>query len=157
MNNAADTLYFIQRLQETGGKPIGMKIVIGQQEPLEDLFKTMKELNIYPDFITIDGSEGGSGATYKSMADSMGMPLIPALLTCIDTANQYGVRDKFKLFASGKLITPDKVAIALAIGADAVNSARGFMMASGCIMALQCNSGQCPSGVATTNPHYQKR
>ena len=101
MNNAADTLYFIQRLQETGGKPIGMKIVIGQQEPLEDLFKTMKELNIYPDFITIDGSEGGSGATYKSMADSMGMPLIPALLTCIDTANHYGVRDKFKVFASG--------------------------------------------------------
>ena len=87
--------------KESGGKPVGMKIVIGQQEPLEDLFKTMKELNIYPDFITIDGSEGGSGATYKSMADSMGMPLIPALLTCIDTANHYGVRDKFKVFASG--------------------------------------------------------
>ena len=116
----------------------------------------MKELNIYPDFITIDGSEGGSGATYKSMADCMGLPLIPALLTFIDTANHYGVRNKFKVFASGKLITPDKVAIALAIGADAVSSARGFMMAS-CIMALQCNSGQCPSGVATTNPHYQKR
>ena len=115
----------------------------------------MKELNIYPDFITIDGSEGGSGATYKSMADCMGLPLIPALLTFIDTANHYGVRNKFKVFASGKLITPDKVAIALAIGADAVSSARGFMMASGCIMALQCNSGQCPS-VATTNPHYQK-
>ena len=113
---------------------------------MEDLFKTMKELNIYPDFITIDGSEGGSGATYKSMADSMGMPLIPALLTFIDTANHYDIRDKFKVFAAGKLITPDKVAIALAIGADAVNSARGFMMASGCIMALQCNSGQCPSG-----------
>lgn len=75
-----------------------MKIVIGQQEPLEDLFKTMKELNIYPDFITIDGSEGGSGATYKSMADSMGMPLIPALLTFIDTANHYDIRDKFKVF-----------------------------------------------------------
>ncbi|MGR4032135.1 FMN-binding glutamate synthase family protein, partial [Bacillus sp. ZZQ-131] len=116
LKNATDTLCFIQQLQESGGKPVGMKIVIGQQEPLEDLFKTMKELNIYPDFITIDGSEGGSGATYKSMADSMGMPLIPALLTCIDTANHYGVRDKFKVFASGKLITPDKVAIALAIG-----------------------------------------
>ena len=133
-------------MQENGGKPVGMKIVIGQQEPLENLFKTMKELNIYPDFITIDGSEGGSGATYKSMADSMGMPLIPALLTFIDIANHYDIRDKFKVFAAGKLITPDKVAIALAIGADAVNSARGFMMASGCIMALQCNSGQCPSG-----------
>ena len=73
----------------------------------------MKELNIYPDFITIDGSEGGSGATYKSMADYMGLPLIPALLTFIDTANHYGVRNKFKVFASGKLITPDKVAIVL--------------------------------------------
>ena len=93
----------------------------------------MKELNIYPDFITIDGSEG-SGATYKSMADYMGLPLIPALLTFIDTANHYGVRNKFKVFASGKLITPDKVAIVLAIGADAVSSARGFMMASGCII-----------------------
>ncbi|MEY8350590.1 FMN-binding glutamate synthase family protein [Bacillus cereus] len=156
LHHARDALRFIHDLQEKGGKPVGMKIVIGQQDALEDLLQTMKELNMYPDFITIDGSEGGSGATYKSMADSMGMPLIPALITFVDTACRFGVRDKLKIFASGKLVTPDKVAIALAIGADAVNSARGFMMASGCIMALQCNSGQCPSGVATTNPRYQK-
>ncbi|PEM39110.1 FMN-binding glutamate synthase family protein [Bacillus pseudomycoides] len=156
LHYAKDALRFIHDLQEKGGKPVGMKIVIGQQKPLEELLQTMKELNIYPDFITIDGSEGGSGATYKSMADSMGIPLIPALITFVDTACRFNVRDKLKVFASGKLVTPDKVAIALAIGADAVNSARGFMMASGCIMALQCHSGQCPSGVATTNPHYQK-
>jgi glutamate synthase domain-containing protein 2 len=116
--------------------------------------ETMLRLGIYPDFFTVDGSEGGSGATYKSMADSMGLPLIPALLTFVDTAHRYGVRDRFAIFASGKLITPDKVAIALAIGADAVNSARGFMMANGCIMALQCHTGHCPSGVATTDPKY---
>jgi glutamate synthase domain-containing protein 2 len=115
----------------------------------------MIKLNIYPDFFTIDGGEGGSGATYKAMADAMGLPLIPALITFVDTAYRYGVRDQFKIFASGKLISPDKVAIALGIGADAVNSARGFMMANGCIMALQCHTGHCPAGVATTNPKLQ--
>ncbi|MDM5189293.1 FMN-binding glutamate synthase family protein [Bacillus sp. DX4.1] len=156
LHNTTEALLFIQELQESGSKPIGMKLVIGQQKPLEELLQMMKELGIYPDFITIDGSEGGSGATYKSMADSMGIPLMPALITFIDTACRFGVRDKFKIFASGKLVTPDKVAIALAIGADAINSARGFMMANGCIMALQCHTGQCPSGVATTNPRFQK-
>jgi glutamate synthase domain-containing protein 2 len=129
--------------------------VIGQQQILNEFFETMIRLNIYPDFFTIDGGEGGSGATYKSMADSMGLPLIPGLITFVDTAHRYGVRDNFKIFASGKLISPDKVAIAMAIGADAVNSARGFMMASGCIMALQCHTGHCPAGVATTNPKLQ--
>jgi glutamate synthase domain-containing protein 2 len=155
LKNAEDALLFVQKLQDKGGKPIGIKIVIGQQDRLEEFFETMVRMNIYPDFITVDGGEGGSGATYKSMADSMGLPLIPGLITLVDTAYKYGVRDKFKIFASGKLITPDKVAIALAIGADAVNSARGFMMANGCIMALQCHTGNCPAGVTTTNPKYQ--
>jgi glutamate synthase domain-containing protein 2 len=155
LKNAEDTLWFIRDLQEKGGKPIGLKIVIGQQKALEEFFETMNRLGIYPDFITVDGGEGGSGATFKSMADSMGLPLIPGLITFVDTAYRFGVRDKFKIFASGKLISPDKVAIALAIGADAISSARGFMMANGCIMALQCHTGQCPAGVATTNPKYQ--
>ena len=124
---------------------------------MEDLFKAMKELNIYPDFITIDGSEGGSGARINQWQIVLGLPLISCITYIVLIQRIITVfGNKLKVFASGKLITPDKVAIALAIGADAVNSARGFMMASGCIMALQCNSGQCPSGVATTNPHYQK-
>ncbi|SHE76680.1 Glutamate synthase domain-containing protein 2 [Seinonella peptonophila] len=150
-----EALRFIQRLQQRGGKPVGIKIVIGQQKSLEELLQAMIRLNIFPDFITVDGSEGGSGATYKAMADAMGMPLIPALITFIDTVHRYGIRERFRVFASGKLISPDKVAIALAIGADAVNSARGFMMANGCIMALQCHTGRCPAGVATTDPKYQ--
>ncbi len=150
-----DTLEFIQTLQEAGGKPVGIKIVVGQQRKLEELFEAMVALDIYPDFITVDGGEGGSGATFKSMADSMGLPLYPALITVTDTAHAYGIRERIRIFASGKLISPDKVAIALALGADAVNSARGFMMANGCIMAMQCHTGKCPTGVTTTDPKYQ--
>lgn len=155
LTNPEEALLFVKELQEKGGKPVGLKIVIGQQSILNQFFETMVRLQIYPDFFTIDGGEGGSGATYKAMADSMGLPLIPALITFVDTAYRFGVRDQFKIFASGKLISPDKVAIALAIGADAVNSARGFMMANGCIMALQCHTGHCPAGVATTDPKFQ--
>jgi glutamate synthase domain-containing protein 2 len=116
----------------------------------------MKRLAIYPDFLTVDGGEGGSGATFKSMADSMGLPLYAALIAATDAAVETGVRDRFAVFASGKLISPDKVAIALALGADATVSARGFMIANGCIMALQCHTGRCPAGVTTTDPKYQE-
>lgn len=154
LKTSADVLQFIKQLQDEGGKPVGMKIVVGHQSRLENLFETMVQLDIYPDFITVDGGEGGSGATFKAMADTMGLPLIPGLLALVDTAHRYGVRERFRVFASGKLISADKVAIALAIGADAVNSARGFMMANGCIMAMQCHTGKCPTGVTTTDPKY---
>ncbi|TVY07855.1 FMN-binding glutamate synthase family protein [Paenibacillus cremeus] len=155
LTNSEEALRFIRTLQEAGGKPVGVKIVVGDQHRLEEFFQTMIRLDIFPDFITVDGSEGGSGATFKAMADGMGLPLFAALLILDDTARQFGVRDRFKIFASGKLITPDKVAIALALGADCVNSARGFMMANGCIMALQCHTGKCPTGVTTTDSEYQ--
>lgn len=155
LSNAEEALAFVREMQERSGKPIGIKIVIGLQSDLEYFMETMIKMDIYPDFITVDGAEGGTGATYKAMADSMGLPLIPGLITFIDTAIKYGIRDKFKVIASGKLISPDKVAIALAIGADLISSARGFMMANGCIMALQCHTGKCPAGVATTNKKYQ--
>lgn len=150
-----DTMQFIGRLQAEGGKPVGIKIVIGDPDSLNAFFAAMVNMDIYPDFITVDGSEGGSGATFKSMADGMGLPLFSALIALDDAARRYGVRDKFAIFASGKLISADKVAIALALGADCVNSARGFMMANGCIMALQCHTGKCPTGITTTHPKYQ--
>jgi glutamate synthase domain-containing protein 2 len=156
LRNPEQALGFISRLQEVGGKPVGIKIVVGHHLVLDELFSVMVRLGIYPDFITVDGSEGGSGATYKAMADTMGLPLYPALIAVVDKAEQFGIRDKFKIFASGKLISADKIAIALAIGADAVNSARGFMMANGCIMALQCHTGKCPAGVTTTDPKQQE-
>lgn len=151
-----EALEFIRTLQQEGGKPIGIKIVVGDPKRLEPFFQAMLDMDIYPDFITVDGSEGGSGATFKAMADGMGLPLFAGLLILDDTARKFGIRDRFKIFASGKLITPDKVAIALALGADAVNSARGFMMANGCIMALQCHTGKCPAGVTTTDDKYQE-
>ncbi len=155
LTNGRDALEFVAKLQQVGGKPVGIKIVVGQQRKLDELFEMMIAMDIYPDFITVDGGDGGSGATFKSMADSMGLPLYSALIVVVDTAYAYGIRDRFRIFASGKLIAPDKVAIAMAIGADAVNSARGFMMANGCIMAMQCHTGKCPTGVTTTDPRYQ--
>ncbi|SDO78047.1 Glutamate synthase domain-containing protein 2 [Paenibacillus sp. yr247] len=156
LTNPEEALRFISTLQEEGGKPVGVKIVVGDPKRLEPFFQAMLVLDIYPDFITVDGSEGGSGATFKAMADGMGLPLFSALLILDDTARKFGVRDRFKIFASGKLITPDKVAIALALGADCVNSARGFMMANGCIMAMQCHTGKCPTGITTTDFKYQE-
>jgi len=155
LRNPEETLQFVKQLQDKGGKPVGLKIVVGDASRLAAFFDAMLALDIYPDFLTVDGSEGGSGATYKAMADSMGLPLYPALVILDDAARRYGVRDRLRIFASGKLITPDKVAIALALGADAVNSARGFMMANGCIMALQCHTGKCPTGITTTDSKYQ--
>ncbi|WP_261300507.1 FMN-binding glutamate synthase family protein [Paenibacillus andongensis] len=156
LTNPEDALRFIDRLQREGGKPVGVKIVVGDPKRIEPFFQAMVDLDMYPDFITVDGSEGGSGATFKAMADGMGLPLFTALLILDDTARRFGVRNRFKIFASGKLVTPDKVAIALALGADCVNSARGFMMANGCIMAMQCHTGKCPTGITTTDFKYQK-
>ncbi|WP_370541853.1 glutamate synthase-related protein [Alicyclobacillus sp. SO9] len=156
LHSVEDTVRFVQMLQEEGGKPVGIKIVVGDKDRLERFIEEMAALKAYPDFITVDGSEGGSGATFKSMADSMGLPLYPALVLIDNALRKYGIRDEVKVFASGKLISADKVAIALALGADAVNSARGFMMANGCIMALQCHTGKCPTGITTTDPKYQE-
>jgi len=155
LKSTEDTMKFVQMLQQEGGKPVGIKIVVGDKERLDAFIADMVRLDIFPDFITVDGSEGGSGATFKSMADSMGLPLYPALILLDDALRRHGIRRRVAVFASGKLISPDRVAIALALGADGVNSARGFMMANGCIMAYQCHTGKCPTGVTTTNPRYQ--
>ncbi len=156
LHNAEETLAFVRELQQAGGKPIGIKIVVGTKESLYEFFAAMKRLDVYPDFLTIDGGEGGSGATFKAMADAMGLPLYPALIAAHDAAVESGVRERFAIFAAGKLVSADKVAIALALGADATLSARGFMMANGCIMALQCHTGKCPAGITTTDPRHQQ-
>ena len=147
---------FIDEMREKGGKPIGIKIVMGGSDSANDLARFMSETGRGPDFITIDGSEGGSGATYQEMADSMGIPIKSGLIYCDNALRKYGVRDKVKLFASGKLFSPDKIAIALASGADLVNIARGMMISVGCIGAEKCHTNKCPVGVATTDPVHQK-
>ncbi|WP_019241590.1 MULTISPECIES: FMN-binding glutamate synthase family protein [Bacillus] len=146
---------FIEKLRTVGGKPIGIKIVVGDMEALENMINYMKVSGTGPDFITVDGGEGGTGATVQELADAVGLPLHAALPILDSMLKQYGIRDRVKIIASGKLITPDRIAIALAMGADLVNIARGFMFSVGCIMAGKCHTNECPVGVATTDRKLQ--
>ncbi|TFJ91900.1 FMN-binding glutamate synthase family protein [Lentibacillus salicampi] len=147
---------FIERVREHSGKPVGMKIVVGSQFEADDLAKQMRDTGKGPDFITVDGGEGGTGASYQELTDSVGLPIKSALPLVDNSLKKYGVRDQVKVIASGKLYSPDKVAIALSMGADMVNIARAFMMTVGCIQTLKCASNVCPVGVATTDPDLQK-
>lgn len=147
---------FIEKIRDVSGKPVGIKIVVGGGDSLEELATYMKETGKGPDFITVDGGEGGTGATYQELADAVGLPVKSALMIVNHTLTKYGVRDRVKIIASGKLFTPDRIAVALALGADLVNIARGFMITVGCIGAQKCHTNQCPVGVATTDPHFQK-
>jgi glutamate synthase (ferredoxin) len=147
---------FVLRIRRETGKPVGVKIVIGSEDYFEEFVQYMALTKTYPDFISIDGGEGGTGATYKSMADSVGLPIKPALMIAHDILKRYNMREKVKIIASGKLFSPDRVAIALSMGADIVQIARGLMIAVGCIGAEKCHSNECPVGVATTNPKLQK-
>ncbi|WP_414050511.1 FMN-binding glutamate synthase family protein [Macrococcus animalis] len=156
MENNIDLLRFVERLQDLSGKPVGFKMVVGNLEMLYSLVADMKETGIYPDFITLDGGEGGTGATYQELEDTVGLPLFSALPILNAVLVENGLRDNIKIIASGKLITPDKVAIALGLGADLVQVARAMMMSVGCIMAQQCHTNDCPVGVATTDPEKEK-
>ncbi|WP_430790169.1 FMN-binding glutamate synthase family protein [Virgibacillus flavescens] len=147
---------FIERIREVSGKPVGMKIVIGSNQEAEELAKQIRDLNQSPDFITVDGGEGGTGASYQELTDSVGLPIKSALPLVHQALIKYGVRDRVKIIASGKLFSPDRVAIALGMGADLVNIARAFMFTVGCIQTLKCESNVCPVGVATTDPELQK-
>ncbi len=147
---------FIEKIRDVSGKPVGIKIVIGSDETFEEFVKYMAENQRYPDYIAIDGGEGGTGATYQAMADTLGLPVKPALMIARELLEKYNIRDRVKLFVSGKLFSPDRVAIALALGADVVVIARGLMISVGCIAAGICATGNCPVGVATTNPDLQK-
>lgn len=151
-----ELLAFVERLREIGGKPVGIKLVVGKLQDIDSLVREMARSQIVPDFITIDGSEGGTGATYQELADTVGLPLKAALPYVHHLLIEHGLRDRVKLFASGKLITADKIAIALALGADLVNIARGLMFNVGCIQAQVCHTNRCPVGVATTDPKLQR-
>lgn len=150
------TLDFIARLQELSGLPVGFKICLGRVDQFRALARGMKTRNICPDFIAIDGAEGGTGAAPKSFMDDVGMPLLRALPLAHQILVEEGVRDRLKLLSSGKLINAGRQLKALSLGADAVCSARGFMLAIGCIQALQCNKNSCPVGITTHNPKLQR-
>ena len=148
---------FIATLRElSNGKPIGFKLCIGDTKEFEMICQEMISQNCYPDFITIDGAEGGTGAAPLEFADGVGMPLEPGLIFVNKTLVRFGIRDKIRIISSGKIISGYSILRAVALGADICNSARGFMFSLGCIQALRCNNNECPTGVATQNKMLMK-
>jgi len=152
-----ELMYFIQQLRElSNGKPVGFKLCLGQPWQFMSIVKAMLQTNILPDFIVVDGSEGGTGAAPVELINYMGTPLREGLLFVHNSLVGAGLREKIKIGASGKIISAFDISSTMAIGADWVNSARGFMFAVGCIQAQSCHTNQCPVGVATQDPDRQK-
>ncbi|OZG73014.1 FMN-binding glutamate synthase family protein [Hahella sp. CCB-MM4] len=146
-------LHFVQKLRElSGGKPVGFKLCIGRQSEFIAICKAMIETNIKPDFITVDGGEGGTGAAPLEYSNSVGMPLRDAIAFVADTLTGFGLKQDIKIIASGKVFTAFHLIRCLALGADLCNSARGMMLALGCVQSLVCNTNRCPTGIATQDP-----
>lgn len=155
--NPIELIQFVEKLRElSGGKPIGFKLCIGKKSEFLSICKAMVQLNSYPDFIVIDGAEGGTGAAPPEFSNSVGMPLLDALAFADDALRGFAIRDQLKLVASGKILTGFHIVRAMALGADFCYSARAMMMAVGCIQALECNKNTCPTGVATQDPELIK-
>jgi glutamate synthase domain-containing protein 2 len=148
----------IARVRELTGKPVGVKTAIGDWSFAQDLAEAVlrRGLLFAPDFLVIDGGEGGSGAAPQALADHVALSIMEALPHVVDVLAASGLASRIRVVASGKLVTPAKVAWALACGADFVNTARGFMFALGCIQALRCHTNTCPTGVATHNTRLQR-
>lgn len=146
-------LEFVQDLRNlSGGKPVGFKLCIGQPAEFFAICKAMQETGILPDFITVDGSEGGTGAAPIELTNSVGMPLREGLHLVHSALQGIGVRQQIRVIASGKVFSAFHLFRLLALGADTVNAARAMMFALGCIQSRQCNSDKCPTGIATQNP-----
>lgn len=152
-----EMMQFIKLLREkSGGKPIGFKLCIGHRREFMCLVKAMLETGIKPDYIVVDGKEGGTGAAPLEFSNHVGMPLIEGLDFVHNTLRGAGIREDIRIGASGKLVTAFEIVRALSMGADWVNSARGFMFAIGCIQAQACHTNCCPVGVATQDPIRQR-
>lgn len=147
--------HWITHWQDITGKPVGIKVVAGDNNSFEEIARYMKETGKHPDFISIDGAEGGTGATYQEMADVLGLPIFSGIHILDQTLKKHGVRDKVKIFASGMLATADKMAIALSLGADLIYVARAAMNTVGCINAAKCHTNLCPVGITSHLPHLE--
>lgn len=158
VSSADDLLDMINHVRDVTGKPTGFKAVIGAYAWLDDLCTAIHQRGIEsaPDFITIDSADGGTGAAPASLMDYMGLPLKESLPLVIDILYKHGLRDRIRVVASGKLVTPGQVAWALCLGADVAATARGFMFSLGCIQALQCNKNTCPTGITTHDKDLQR-
>ncbi len=153
-SNPVEMIEFISKVRElSGGKPVGIKMCVGDFNEVRELIKKMKELDRYPDFITIDGGEGGTGAAPLVFSNSVGTPLIDGLKLVNDLLIEYDLKSEIKIIASGKASSSFDIIKLISLGADCVNAARAFMLSLGCIQARECNSNTCPVGVATQNRH----
>ncbi len=157
-SNMDELLDMVERVREITGKPVGIKTAIGGWQFMHELAEAVNRrgLACAPDFLTVDGGEGGSGAAPQALADHMALSIVEALPRVIDCLIETGLRERIKIIASGQLITPAKAAWALACGADFINTARGYMFALGCIQALRCHQNTCPTGITTHNPRLQR-
>lgn len=145
-------MQFIHKLRElSGGKPIGIKLCLGYHHEFNDLVNSMLKLKIYPDYIVVDGAEGGTGAAPLEFSNYMGTPGKDALLYVVNKLNEVGLKNNIKVISTGKITTAFDIVRLLCLGADATYAARSMLLALGCIQALRCNTNQCPTGVATQN------
>jgi glutamate synthase domain-containing protein 2 len=158
IKNVGDILDMVERIRQVTGKPVGFKFVLGHSQWIDDLLTEINQRGSAsaPDFMTLDSADGGTGAAPQPLMDYVGLPLKESLPLLVNMLEKYHLREQIKIIASGKLITPSKVAWALAVGADCIVSARGNMFALGCIQALQCNKNTCPTGITTHNPKLQQ-
>jgi glutamate synthase domain-containing protein 2 len=158
ISNVDELLDMVERIRTATGKPVGIKTAIGGWQFMQDLTDAILRRGHHcaPDFIAIDGGEGGSGAAPQALADHMSLSIIEGLPRVVDSLIEADLRNRIKVIAAGKLVTPAKAAWALACGADFVNTARGFMFSLGCIQALRCHQNTCPTGIATHNPKLQR-
>lgn len=152
-----EMMYFVGKLRKiSGGKPVGLKFCLGNKWEFIALCKAMLLTNITPDYISIDGSEGGTGAAPLEFTNSVGTPGIDALMFVHNSLVGFGLRKKIRIMSSGKVTTGFEMIKLIALGADLVYSARGMMLALGCIQALKCNANDCPTGIATQDPEFMQ-
>ena len=158
IKNPDDLLDMIAHIREVTGKPVGFKTAIGSDMYPRMLCEAISRRGTAsaPDFITVDGGEGGSGAAPQVLMDHVSLPIAEALPMLVDVLQSYGLRERVRVIASGRLVTSARVAWALCAGADFVTTARGFMFSLGCIQSLQCHMDTCPTGITTHNPRLQK-
>jgi glutamate synthase domain-containing protein 2 len=158
IRDARSLLDFIARVRDVSGRPTGFKSVFGSFHWLAELCEEIQRRGIEsaPDFITVDSGDGGTGAAPMTLLDNVGLPVRESLPRVVDILSAYELRDRIKVVASGKMINPVGVAQALCVGADFVNTARGFMFALGCIQAMKCNKNSCPTGITTHDKNLQR-
>ncbi|MCZ4353348.1 FMN-binding glutamate synthase family protein [Roseovarius aestuarii] len=158
VNDFDELLNILTHIRKVTGKPVGIKTVLGASSGWAPLFDLINQRGpeCAPDFITVDGGEGGTGASPMPLIDLVGMSLRDALPRMVDLRDRHGLKDRIRIIASGKLVNPSDVAWAICAGADIVTSARGFMFSLGCIQALKCNRNTCPTGITTHDARLQK-